>query len=118
MENSENITLDGIEESINAFDNNSENGYNPTSAENDESAPTGDEKAQALEALGDQVAALKADNERLLAAVDKMVRLYGARISAEDARGVEAFPKDPMRVEPTFDTGAPDVPPLDQIQLS
>ena len=111
-------TIDDIEGAISELDSQENAGNTSDVAENDESASETDEKAQAIEALQTEIADLKAENARVLKAVDRMVRMYGAKINGENAKGVEAFPADPMKVEPTFGDDLADVPALDQIKLS
>lgn len=88
-------------------------------AENYESASNGDEKAQAGEDLQARVDQLESQNGKMLKLIDKMVRMYGARLdTGKDGRGVEPF--EPMSVEKTFEESDAfaNIPTLDKIELS
>ena len=88
-------------------------------AENNESASNGDEKAQAVANLQARVDQLESQNGKMHKLIDKMVRMYGARLdSAKDGRGVEPF--EPMSVEKTFEESDvfANIPTLDKIELS
>ena len=88
-------------------------------AENNESASIVDEKAQASEDLQTRIDQLESQNAKMLTLIDKMVRMYGARLdSAKDGRGVEPF--EPMSVEKTFEETDEfaNIPTLEEIKLS
>ena len=112
-ENGEELETSGIDAVLNKIDELSANEDNSAelegAADNAEETPT-------VQMLQDEIKSLKADYAKAVSAIEKMVVLYGARMSENDSQGVEAF--KPAKVEQTFpDNTSTDGITLDQIVL-
>ena len=112
-ENSEELETTGIDAVLSKIDELSANDDNNVelegTAENAEEVPT-------VQMLQNDIKALKADYAKAVSAIEKMVVLYGARMSETDSQGVEAFKT--AKVEQNFpDSVSPDGINLDQIVL-
>ena len=112
-ENGEELETTGIDAVLTKIDELSSNGDNSAelegTAENAEEVPT-------VQMLQNEIKALKADYAKAVAAIEKMVVLYGARMSEGDSQGIEAFKT--AKVEQTFpDSVSTDGISLDQIVL-
>ena len=112
-ENSEELETSGIDAVLNKIDELSSNGDNTIELEG---AAGNAEEAPTVQMLQNEIKALKADYAKAVSALEKMVVLYGARMSEDNSQGVEAFKT--AKVEQTFpDSVSTDGVSLDQIVL-
>lgn len=112
-ENSEELETSGIDAVLTKIDELSSNEDN--SAE-PEGAAASAEEAPTVQMLQNEIKALKADYAKAVSAIEKMVVLYGARMTDDNTQGVEAFKT--AKVEQTFpDSVSTDGVSLDQIVL-
>lgn len=112
-ENGEELETSGIDAVLTKIDELGSNGDNTLELEG---AAGNAEEAPTVQMLQNEIKALKADYAKAVSAIEKMVVLYGARMSEDNSQGVEAFKT--AKVEQTFpDSVSTDGVSLDQIVL-
>lgn len=114
-ENGEELETSGIDAVLNKIDELSATEDN--SAE-PEGAADRAEEAPTVQMLQNEIKALKADYNKAVSAIEKMVVLYGARMTDDNSQGVGVEAFKTAKVEQTFpDSVSTDGVSLDQIVL-